>query len=99
MMGCNCTPQLPLMPTFDKDAALAALAQRREENRSRKRVDNAALYAGSPMYFDCVGCGEEIVVPEDYVTRHKFCPKCQTLKANEAMPELPPPNERFWYKQ
>jgi hypothetical protein len=67
--------------TLGKAKALAALAVRRLKNKTRKRIDNSALYAGSPMYFDCIGCGGEIVVPEDYITKPDLCSECQALKA------------------
>lgn len=66
--------------TLGKVEALAALQNRRMKNRRRKRVDNAALFAGSPMHFDCLGCGDDIVVPENYVTRPNLCEECQALK-------------------
>lgn len=64
-----------------KAFALKALAARRKANKSRKRVDNSSLHAGSPMYFYCVTCGEEIVVPENYTTKPDLCTECQALKS------------------
>lgn len=66
--------------TQGKAAALEALEKRRETNRDRERVDNSSLYTGSPMHFDCIGCGADIVVPESYTTRPKLCSECQALK-------------------
>lgn len=63
-----------------KEAAFTALIQRRNENKTRERIDNASLPAGSPMHFDCITCGADIVVPENYVTRPGLCPECATLK-------------------
>lgn len=66
--------------TESKEDALKALEVRRAENKNLARVDNANLRAGSPMYFYCPGCGAEIVVPEDYVTKPECCPECEALK-------------------
>lgn len=66
--------------TEGKKAALQALAQRRKANKKRKRIDNSSLYAGSPMHFDCIGCGADIVVPESYITKPDLCPECSALK-------------------
>jgi len=63
-----------------REAALQALEKRREKNRSRKSVDNSKQYAGSPMSFDCLGCNAEILVPEGYTDRPKFCDECQAMR-------------------
>ncbi len=63
-----------------KEAALKALAERRAKNKSIKRINNGSLYAGSAMYFYCIGCGAEIVVPEDYITKPDCCPECTALQ-------------------
>jgi hypothetical protein len=63
-----------------KPAALKALAARRKANKARAPIDNGAAYAGSPMYFDCDGCGAPIQHPEDYLTRIRLCAECQALK-------------------
>lgn len=64
-----------------KAQGLKALATRRRINKNRKKVDNSSLYAGSPMYFYCLTCEAEIVVPESYLTRPKLCQECEALKA------------------
>ncbi len=63
-----------------KKVALEGLAKRREANKTRERVDNGNAYAGSPMHFDCKTCGEDIMVPENYLERPKLCRECQALK-------------------
>jgi hypothetical protein len=63
-----------------KEFALEALNQRRKENKKRKRVDNSDLPVGAPMHFDCIGCGANISVSENYTSRPKLCPECQALK-------------------
>jgi hypothetical protein len=69
-----------LATTQGKEFALKALSERRKVNRTKKRIDNASLPAGAPMYFDCLTCAADIVVPEDYTTKSKLCPECQALK-------------------
>lgn len=69
-----------VLTTLGKEAALAGLAQRRLANRSLVHVDNSSLYAGEPMYFYCLGCGAEIVVPESWITKPDCCPECTALK-------------------
>ncbi|MBS3903517.1 MAG: hypothetical protein KGZ30_04070 [Anaplasmataceae bacterium] len=71
---------MALATTQGKEFALEVLRKRREHNKTRKRIDNSSLYAGSSMHFDCIGCGEDIVVPENYITRPKLCRECQALK-------------------
>ncbi len=66
--------------TQGKQFALKELAERREANKKKKRIDNSSLPAGSPMYFDCVGCGEAIGVPEGYWSRPSLCEECHALK-------------------
>lgn len=71
---------MPTATTLGKTAALEALKERREANHDRESVDNASLYAGSPMHFDCLGCNADITVPEGYLTRPNLCTECQALK-------------------
>ncbi len=64
----------------EKVAALAALKQRREANKNIKKVDNSKLYAGSPMYYYCVSCNAEIVLPETHTcAAPPLCKKCEAL--------------------
>ncbi len=53
----------------------------RRANRP-KQIDNASLYAGSPMYFYCISCGHLAdTKPESYTTSPKrFCAECQAIK-------------------
>jgi hypothetical protein len=62
------------------DKALKALRDRRAHKP--ERIDNASLYAGSPMYFYCVSCGHLAdVLPEGYLSRPKqLCDECAALK-------------------
>lgn len=63
-----------------REAALAALAERRAN--PPKKIDNASLPAGSPMYFYCHSCGalsdtknEMYVLPPSHL-----CSECSALK-------------------
>lgn len=65
---------------LSKIAALSALASRKAN--PPEKVDNASLYAGSPMYYYCQSCGHLAeVLPECHTERPKsFCKKCQEMK-------------------
>jgi len=65
--------------TLGKEAALTALAERRECNKKREQVANASFYAGSEVHFDCVGCGDDIVIPENYIVHPKLCSECKAM--------------------
>jgi hypothetical protein len=67
-------------PLSPKEEALAQFRERK--NNPPKQINNASLYAGSPMYFYCRLCGHESdVLPESYTCRPKsLCGKCQTAK-------------------
>lgn len=63
-----------------REHALAALAERRA-NRPEK-IDNAALPAGSSMYYYCRTCGHLAdVKPELWfvTTPRRLCAECQAL--------------------
>jgi hypothetical protein len=69
------------MSTQKTEALLIQLEHRRTENIG-KQVDNAALPAGSSMYYYCHGCGAQTAVKpegwyEDPPPRH--CNDCQEL--------------------
>lgn len=65
------TPKLQAIMEFNKRKA-----------NPPKRIDNASLYAGSPMYFYCVLCGHLAdTKPESFTTPiRKLCGECQTMK-------------------
>lgn len=71
---------MALATTQGKAAALKKLRERRKKNKNRKRIENHLLPAGSPMHFDCDGCGDDIVVPENYTSRPSLCKECSALK-------------------
>jgi len=68
-----------LLTERGRTAALEGLAERRAVNRDRPRIDNASLPAGAPMVYYCIGCGADIVVPEDWLTKPDCCPQCAAM--------------------
>lgn len=66
-------------PTIEE--RLEALRQRRAN--PPEQINNASLYAGSPMYYYCVSCGHlSDVKPENWFMNppKKLCKECQALK-------------------
>jgi len=63
-----------------KKERLEALRVRREN--PPKKISNAHLPAGSPMYFYCKSCGHLAdTKPESFVSQvKKLCVECQELK-------------------
>lgn len=74
--------QKALAITQGKDHALRALAQRRAENADKEKIDNASLYAGSPMTYYCIACDDvTAVLPEcHFGAPPKLCKGCRALK-------------------
>lgn len=69
-----------LATTKGKEHALAQLAWRRENKP--EPINNAKLYAGSPMYYYCKSCGH---LAAELSESHLFpapplCKECQALK-------------------
>jgi hypothetical protein len=65
---------------MSKEQALKALEKRKAH--PPKRVDNASLYAGSPMYYYCRSCGALAdVLGEEHISppRH-LCDDCEEMK-------------------
>ena len=65
-----------------KLTGLRGLAERKRRARKIGKINNSALYAGSPMYFYCRFCGlESDVLPESYsgITPRRVCDECQGL--------------------
>lgn len=62
-----------------KPHALALLMRRRAVNARRPIVRNQDLPAGAPMYFRCLGCGDDIVVSENWLTKPDLCVECAAL--------------------
>lgn len=55
----------------------AAFKRRSAANAKIKRVNNASLYAGSPMYYYCRGCGAQMVLPETHTcVAPSWCNDC-----------------------
>lgn len=63
-----------------KEEALIAFKKRKDN--PPEHINNASLYAGSPMYFYCMMCGHESdVLPESYLCTPKhLCTECQKMK-------------------
>jgi len=64
----------------EKEKALAALEKRKASKP--EKINNASLYAGSPMYFYCRVCGHTSdVLPESFLgTPKRLCDECAYLK-------------------
>jgi hypothetical protein len=65
-----------------KSDRLAELEARRAKSTANGQIDNASLWAGSPMYFYCKFCGIKTdILPENYFlsTPSKICDECQVL--------------------
>lgn len=46
-------------------------------NAKVKRINNASLYAGSPMYYYCRLCGNVMILPETHIEMApKYCYCC-----------------------
>ena len=59
----------------------AYAAYKRRKAHPPKQIDNASLYAGSPMYFYCRHCEHESdCLPEGYLgSPRRACNECQKL--------------------
>jgi len=63
-----------------QDFALQQLEERKKINKDRKRINNAELHAGSPMYYYCRVCGEVIILPETHTCpAPTHCVECDAL--------------------
>ena len=71
------------LTTQGKAVALEGLRLRRERGQIEKKINNSALYAGDPMYYDCAVCGcQDIVMPEGwFISKPDLCTECEALKA------------------
>lgn len=50
---------------------------RKARNAKVKRINNADLHAGSPMYYYCRLCGNQMVLPESHVEPAPwYCDEC-----------------------
>jgi transcription initiation factor IIE alpha subunit len=73
------SPATPLATEQGKEAAIAALKARREASKNTRRINNADLPAGYPMYFYCESCGFTMTYPENYTTRESKCDQCRAM--------------------
>ena len=75
------------------ELALKAIQDRKDKNKTKTKVDNSSLRAGSPMYYYCRMCGEEMVLPEEHrEPAPRFCLDC--LKAQTLVDISPYPVSR-----
>jgi len=78
-------PVEPLPPVvFDSKLALEMFEKRKARNAKIEKVDNASLYAGSPMTYYCRHCGELTAeLPEGYLGKPRtICEPCEVLRAH-----------------
>ena len=66
---------------LDKNIAIESFVERYKKHSQEKKIDNAKLYAGSPMFFYCHGCTCHVAtLPENYITPPpKYCDSCRVL--------------------
>lgn len=71
---------------MNKEQAVKALEKRKAN--PPKRIDNASLYAGSPMYYYCHSCGAlaDVLGEEHTCAPRRLCEDCQEM------------NEKGWLK-
>lgn len=68
---------------------MKAFEERKERNRDRKRIDNSDLYVGSPMYYYCNACGDEMRLSESHLCPvPTFCIACDVLKEAGVLAQL-----------
>lgn len=61
--------------------ALEALYERRAKNEGQAHIDNEDLWAGSPMYYYCRACDEEMRLPETHPAPAPYlCVCCEHLQ-------------------
>lgn len=70
------------MPATEKGREYALKQLKKRRANPPKHIDNASLYAGSPMYYYCRACGHTAdVLPESHLSLpKKLCTECQALK-------------------
>ena len=66
---------------FNSEVALEAYHKRVEDNKDLEHVDNASLYAGSPMFFYCRKCRvHTVTLSESFTCKPKtICDPCKIL--------------------
>jgi hypothetical protein len=67
--------------TFDAKVALEQFRKRKADNANTKHVNNAASYAGEPMYYYCDACRVHTeTLPESHILPAKrVCDPCRAL--------------------
>ena len=75
----------------EKEKAVKAFFERKEENSKKKRINNTSLYAGSAMFYYCRYCGAEDIKDECFDPRtnpiKNPCDACKELIAKGWMPK------------
>jgi hypothetical protein len=87
-----------MTPDNTRIAYRLAWETRRAENGSKAPIDNAALPAGSPMFFRCPSCYGDIILPEGYLTRPAVCYDCLDLLRRGWIVELPAPGTGWTWR-
>ena len=66
--------------TKENETDLRALLKRRKDNKAIVKKNNASLWAGSPMYYYCNSCDDEMALPEAHTcAAPRLCRECQGL--------------------
>lgn len=66
---------------IDLETAFTDFVARIEENKTRVRINNDKLPAGSPMHYDCAACQGHMERDEDdFGPRQKHCAPCSILQ-------------------
>lgn len=64
-------------PRFNPADVPLTLEQRQARNVALTRINNSDLYAGSPMYYYCRLCGNQMILPESHIERAPwYCSAC-----------------------
>ena len=72
-----------LMSEKMREVALEGLGVRKAKAKELGQINNADLYAGSPMYYYCRYCGlESDCLPENWFVGkpRRVCTECQGMK-------------------
>jgi len=62
--------------TATREALMERLEERKAKNEGREQRNNADAYAGAPMVYYCLACGDSKVLPESHNVASKFLRHC-----------------------
>jgi len=69
------------LPTTEKKQAFEQLIQRSAQNDGITKKNNAMMHAGSPMYYYCQICDQEMILPESHTCpAPTHCDECKSMK-------------------